>query len=113
MNPASSSGTGTQVKTQRADRYNVPTDMTLVCRWCPHRYPATVTSAEALAHVSAHPDGSPVQPSPDGSLIELVPLCTRCTEPMRFTRIDGTRKVFDCVRCHRTRRVSRRAWDAL
>ena len=98
-----------QVKTQRADRYNVPDDMTLVCRWCPQQYPAAVTAAVAAAHATGTHDGV----DPAGSLIELVPLCVRCTGPMRFVRVDGTRKVFDCDGCRRTRRVSRRAWDAL
>lgn len=92
-------------------RYNVPDDMTLVCRWCPHPYPDTVTGAVASAHATVHHPGADLT----GSLIEMVPTCTRCTGAMQFTRFEGknNRKVFDCTPCRRTRTVSRRAWDAL
>jgi hypothetical protein len=111
VNPAATPATtqGPQVQVVQPDRYNVPADMVLVCRWCPHRYPATVTTAIAAGHAVAEHDGVDLA----GSLIEMVPKCRRCTAPMTFTRFEGTRKVFDCADCRRTRTVSRTAWDKL
>ncbi len=86
----------------KADRVsiNLPDDMALLCRYCPHQFPRGVTMTGAAQHVAQEHHTADVK-------FELVALCPRCRQPMKFLRTQGNREVFDCGPCHRTRSVSR------
>lgn len=80
---------------------NLPGDMALLCRYCHHLFPRDVTMAVAAQHVAIEHHTADVK-------FELVALCLRCRQPMKFLRTQGNREVFECGPCHRTRSVSRR-----
>lgn len=79
---------------------DVPEGFALLCGICRWRIPLDITVALVKAHMETEHDT-------DAVALELVALCPRCDQPMRFDYTIGDEDHFECDRCKRSRTVRR------
>jgi transposase-like protein len=83
-----------------AEQLSAPDGMILVCATCRWRPDGDLTVGVLAAHFETEHDTSHVR-------MELVVLCLRCDAEMAFERSAGSRDIFACAPCRRTRAIRR------